>query len=88
MDNYDLRKCVVDGANALFHRWTEYSVIAPPSFMVGGHGGGVESRIYAVVELEDGSVKLVDPVTQAFEFSDRMFDEYFGGAEGKDEKYP
>lgn len=40
------------------------------------------------LELEDGSVSFVNPATQDFKFSDRKFDEYFGGTEGKDEKYP
>ena len=39
----------------------QYSEIVPPEPMVGGHGGGVLSSLFGVVELEDGRVALYTP---------------------------
>ena len=66
------RPCVIKGTNGkqkcLFHRWSQESWIVPPSLLAGGHNGGVISKIMAVMEFEDGSVRLVNYDT--FEFCD------------------
>jgi len=51
-----LRPCFADGKKALFHKWSDYSEIVPPSMVRGGHGGGVLNFTLGIVELEDGSV--------------------------------
>jgi hypothetical protein len=59
---------------ALFHCWSFTSDIYAPSVMVGGHGGGVVARTGAIVELEDGSVTIVEP--HCIKFVPGIFDEY------------
>ena len=57
----ELRPCIVSGKKGLFHRWVDRSEIVAPSYMVGGHGGGVVKSTFAIVEFEDGSVKEYYP---------------------------
>jgi hypothetical protein len=58
----ELRKCIVGGKAAYFHRWAEVSEIVPPSPMVGGHNGGVLRRTFGIIEYqEDGVVKECYP---------------------------
>lgn len=44
---------------AYFHRWHERFWTIAPSLMVGGHVGGQESEMTALVEYEDGSIHVV-----------------------------
>lgn len=44
---------------AYFHRWHEKFWTIAPSLMVGGHAGGQESEMTAIVEYEDGSIHVV-----------------------------
>ena len=67
--NYEtkLRPCLVGTKTglkekALFHCWEHYSQVLEPSPMVGGHLGGTISTVYAIVELENGSITRVDPI--------------------------
>ena len=73
-----LRPCyVVDNGKtqeALFHCWSFHSDIYSPSPLVGGHPGGVVARTRAIVELEDGSVVLIEP--HLVKFVSGIFDEY------------
>lgn len=57
----DLRPCIVKDKKALFHEWSEVRKIVPPSYMVGGHSGGLISQTFGIVELEDGTVKECYP---------------------------
>lgn len=57
----EYRHCLVNGENALFHRWTEVREIVVPSPMVGGHSGGEIQQLFAVVEMGDGSVQMIPP---------------------------
>ena len=57
----EYRPCFVDGEKALFHRWAEHSEIYAPSLLKGGHNGGVEKYVTAIVEYADGSIKEVMP---------------------------
>lgn len=56
---YERRVCKVDGENGLFHCWEHYSRPIEPSPMIGGHPGGVFSKVYGIVEFENG-VRRVD----------------------------
>ena len=56
-----MRKCKVDYELCFFHRWAEESWIVPPSPMVGGHGGGIVKRVWAIVEHKNGEVEKVEP---------------------------
>ena len=72
--NNELRLCVISykarqcctNLKGYFHRWEDISHIVPPSPVVGGHNGGVEQRVFAIVELEDGTVKEVYPTQIRF----------------------
>lgn len=55
------RPCVVDGVEALFHRWEDYSEIISPSPWKGGHPGGSLRCTFAIVEMADGSIRRVEP---------------------------
>lgn len=57
----ELRKCIVKGRPAYFHRWSDTSQIVPPSPMVGGHNGGVISCTLGIIEYEDGHVQECYP---------------------------
>lgn len=57
-----LRPCLVDGDKKyLFHLWFQVSEIVAPSFLNGGHPGGVVSTVLGLVEDEKGNVKKVYP---------------------------
>ena len=60
------RPCTIFGRKALFHRWVERQYIVAPSPMVGGHTGGMVQTIAALVEFEDGTCDLVDPIEIKF----------------------
>lgn len=55
------RPCFVNGKKALFHRWSDYSLLVAESPLKGGHPAGVVKGTVAIVKFEDGSVKKVDP---------------------------
>lgn len=59
------RPCIVkfDGkeCRAIFHMFAENAEIVPPSYMQGGHSGGVVKGVIAVVEIENGEIMEVDP---------------------------
>lgn len=66
-DMYDItvraerRPCRVDGEKGMFHRWIDRAQIAPPSMMVGGHGGGQLWEVFGLIELENGHVIEAKP---------------------------
>lgn len=76
----NLRPCVLtryddeSKCKALFHCWIHWSDVIPPSNLIGGHNGGQVSDVYGLVELEDGSVKIVSP--KSIRFLDSPFNDY------------
>lgn len=70
----DYRPCSVDGIKAIFHRWAEKSWVVPPSPLVGGHSGGTVRGVFAIVEMEDGTVREVEPTQIKFDTTDRRFE--------------
>ena len=74
----ELRPCLIINEEkekkALFHMWEQSSMIIEPSPFVGGHGGGVNSAVFGIVELEDGSVRRVAPYQ--IQFTDNKIQEY------------
>lgn len=54
------------GRKAVFHKWSQYSNIIPPSPMIGGHGGGVVSGTRAIIETANGVVLEVQPTEIQF----------------------
>ena len=54
-----MRLCEVRGKKAIFHAWSQKSYVISPSPFVGGDSGGQVSYHVAIVELECGSVNLV-----------------------------
>lgn len=63
---HELRPCIVNGVQALFHRWVQMADIIPPSPMIGGHKGGVAQRCVALVETEDGHIYECYPTEIVF----------------------
>lgn len=80
------RPCVVNGEiKAIFHCWENRSEIIPPSLALGGHNGGVVSRVIGIVEIEDGQIlRVTDPT--AIRFTDNIFSEYCFDESAKEEE--
>lgn len=74
--NSDLRPCLIkpDNIKGLFHCWSHFSETIAPSIVVGGHGGGVVFRTFAIVEHEDGTVGEYPP--DLIQFDDGMMKNY------------
>lgn len=53
---------------ALFHKWTLEQEPIGPGIALGSHPGGQVSKTFALVEFEDGAVRLVSP--EAVQFID------------------
>lgn len=70
----ELRPCLVKGEKALFHKWNDVRQIVEPSNMIGGHGGGVISQTFGMVEMEDGTVK--ECYINDVKFTDNKINEY------------
>ena len=54
------RLCKVKDKFGYFHRWENYSRGFAASPLVGGPPAGIFSRVYAIVEFEDGYVGRVE----------------------------
>lgn len=52
---------------AYFHRWVDFQTVLEPSFLKGGSPGGQVSRVFALVEYEDGQVDEVAPDSIIFD---------------------
>lgn len=61
MNNFSYRACEVNGEEAAFHCWEQWSQIIEPSPLRGGHGGGQLSQVFGIVEFKDGTIKRVQP---------------------------
>ena len=64
----ETRPCYVNANKAMFHRWTERREAICESPMIGGHPAGILAATFAIIELEDGTVKEVIP--SAIKFDD------------------
>lgn len=53
------RPCEYNERPAVFHRWGDYARVIMPSIMVGGHPGGQHWETSAIIELDDGTVRVV-----------------------------
>ena len=61
MENKQERRlCTVNGETGYFHTWEQYSKPLEASPLVGGAPAGIFSKIFGIVEFEDG-VRRVDP---------------------------
>lgn len=76
-----LRPCFVDGKEALFHRWADYSTVVGESALLSGHSAGEIKRTYAIVEYEDGTVAEVEP--SKIKFATGIFNQYSFDEGGK-----
>lgn len=54
------RLCTVNGETGYFHTWEQYSKPMEASLLIGGAPAGVFSKVFGIVEFEDG-VRRVDP---------------------------
>lgn len=54
------RLCTVNGETGYFHTWEQYSKPLEASPFFGGAPAGVFSKIFGIVEFEDG-IRRVDP---------------------------
>lgn len=59
------RLCTVNGETGYFHTWENYSKPLEASLLVGGAPAGVFSKIFGIVEFEDG-IRRVDPTDVKF----------------------
>ena len=59
------RLCRVDGKYGYFHIWELYSQPVEANLLVGGAPAGTFSRVYGIVEFDDG-VRRVDPTDIEF----------------------
>lgn len=84
INSYSLRPCIVKNKHALFHIWEQKSEIIPPSMMVGGHGGGVVSSVFGIIEYEDGTIHKCYP--DEIRFIDGLHSDYFWLDESYDPK--
>lgn len=71
---HELRPCLVNDKRCLFHCWEQYSKIIPPSLYTGGHSGGVNAAVYALVEDDLGLIHRVSPLD--IRFTDNKHSEY------------
>lgn len=72
----EVRPCIVGGQKALFHGFTEISEVCPPSMIKGGRIGRTIKTPFAIVEFEDGSIKLQYVQNIKFCDSKSLFAEY------------
>lgn len=59
------RLCMVHGKLGYFHLWEQYSTPVPASPMIGGEPAGIFSRVFGIVEFDDG-MRRVDPTDIVF----------------------
>lgn len=61
MSDFSYRTCEVNGEEAIFHCWEQWSEIIKPSLLKGGHCGGQLSQVFGIVEFKDGTVRRIQP---------------------------
>lgn len=62
---WETRLCQVNDELGYFHTWEQYSKPIEASLLRGGAPAGVFSKIFGIVEFQDG-VRRVDPVEIKF----------------------
>lgn len=62
---FQTRLCTVDGKYGYFHIWEHYSKPQGANPTIGGAPAGVYSKIFGIVECEDG-IHRVDPTNIKF----------------------
>lgn len=67
-----LRPCLADGKKGYFHKWDEICSPVAASLSVGGAPAGQCKRTFALVELEDGTVKRYE--VNRIQFLDDTYD--------------
>lgn len=63
--SYSRRLCKVRDRHGYFHCWEQYGDVIAPGLVIGSHPGGQFSRIFGIVEFEEG-VERVDPTKIKF----------------------
>lgn len=63
--SYNKCPCEVGNRCGYFHMWEQYSDVITPGIVVGSHPGGQFSRVFGIVEFEEG-VERVDPTEIKF----------------------
>ena len=61
MSNFVYRSCLVNGEEAIFQCWEQWSNVIEPSLLKGGHPGGQISQVFGIVEFKDGTIERVQP---------------------------
>lgn len=56
----ELRLCQVGKETGYFHCWEQYADVIAPGLTVGSHPGGQYSRVFGIVEFDDG-IERVSP---------------------------
>lgn len=59
------RLCTVNGETGYFHTWEQYSKPVEASPYIGGAPAGIFSKIFGIVEFEDG-IRRIDPTEIKF----------------------
>lgn len=70
----EYRPCVVNGKNAIFHRWADKAQTVGESPLRGGHSSGQVWLVVGIVEYEDGTVHEAYPYE--IKFLDGKLNEY------------
>lgn len=86
-----LRPCYYQNQNkgsqklkALFHQLTTIQRPVPGGLTIGSAPGGQLSTVYAVIELENGTIRYVDPYE--ITFIDNLFGDYCWPDDEKENK--
>lgn len=77
-----LRPCLVNGEECLFHTWENFMQVIAPSAMVGGHNGGQIAYTLGIVEKADGTLMKVYP--GHVRFVDSLHEEIWSGGAYRD----
>lgn len=71
----ELRLCKVGKEIGYFHCWEQYADVITPGLTVGSHPGGQYSRIFGIVEFDDGiervspeKIKFIDETNDMLRF--------------------
>lgn len=67
-----LRPCLADGKKGYFHKWDEICSPVAASLSLGGAPAGQYKRTFALVELEDGTIKRYE--VNDIQFLDSNYD--------------
>ena len=77
-----LRPCIVDNEECLFHTWDTIMEPVPPSILRGGRTGGQLAYTVGLVEKADGTVVQVHP--SSIKFVDSLHEEIWSGGTYRD----